>query len=122
MTKRFVRSVGAKDLREQGRVILAHGEVTGHAHEVIDATDVQDPAEIDIPAADYFEEPDGRRVLLVNRPCVLTHQEHGRIALDPAKPVQARQGDVLLNPIGGGAWEVTRQNEHTPAAIQRVLD
>lgn len=112
----------AKNLTEQGRVILAHGEVTGHCHEVVDASTAIDAAEIDIPAAMFFEEPDGRRVLLVNRPCVLRHQEHGPIALDPAKPVQLRQGDVLLNPIGDGAWEVIRQREFDPAEVRAVAD
>ena len=106
-----------KDLREAGRIILAHGEVTGHAHEVITAE------ALGIPAAQYFEEPNGRRVLLVERACVLTHQEHGLIPLDPANPVQWRQGDVLGTPIGPGAWEVTRQREWDgPDAWRRVAD
>lgn len=106
-----------KDLREAGRIILAHGEVTGHAHEVVDAE------ALGIPAAQFFEEPNGRRVLLVERACVLTHQEHGLIPLDPAKPQQVRQGDVLLTPIGGGAWEVTRQREWDgPDAWRQVAD
>lgn len=119
----YRRHVAAKELREGGRVILAHGEVTGHCHEVIDASTVTlDPAEIEIPAADFFEEPSGRRVLLVNRPCVLRHDERGFIALDPAKPTQVRQGDVLLQPIGDGAWEVRRQREYAPDAIRNVAD
>lgn len=115
--KRFALATGSKDIREQGRIILAHGEVTGNCHEVLaqDATDV-------VPAAEFFEEPDGRRVLLVTRPCVLRHQEHGAIALDPEKPVQVRQGDVLLQPIGAGAWEVIRQREYSPEAIRQVAD
>jgi len=106
-----------KDLSERGRIILAHGEVTGHAHEVI-----ADDAIEGIPAAQFFEEPGGRRVLFVDRPCSLTHQEHGRIALDPSKPEQYRQGDVLLQPLGPGCWEVRRQVEYTPAAIRQVAD
>jgi len=120
--KRFERHAAAKDIRENGRVILAHGELTGHHHEVVDASAVLDPAEVEIPAADFFEEPDGRRVLLVNRPCVLRHQEHAPIALDPAIGVQARQGDVLLNPIGPGAWAVIRQREYSPEEIRNVAD
>lgn len=53
------------DLREEGRVILAHGEVTGHRHEVLAADGLA------MPDAQFFEEPDGRRVLLVLAPCVL---------------------------------------------------
>lgn len=119
----YRRHTSAKDLREAGRVILAHGEVTGHCHEVLDgSTQKLDPAEVDISAAEFFEEPDGRRVLLVNRPCVLRHDEHAPIALDPAKPQLFRQGDVLLKPIGEGAWEVVRQREYAPDEIRQVAD
>jgi hypothetical protein len=106
-----------KDLREQGRVILAHGEVTGHCHEVVAE------ASLGIPSAQYFEEPDGRRVLLVSEPCLLTHQEHGPIALDPTCPQQFRQGDVFGAPVGPGAWEITRQREWDgPAQWRTVAD
>lgn len=117
MKTRIVKSAVAKDLRESGRVILAHGEITGHAHEV-----VANDSEAVIPPADFFEEPDGRRILLVTRPCVLRHQEHGPIALDPARPQLYRQGDVLLLPIGAGAWEVRRQREYTPEEIRNIAD
>lgn len=115
--KMYTRSAQSKDLREAGRIILAHGEVTGHAHEVRAAA-----SDMDLPAADFFEEPDGRRVLLVTRPCVLRHEEHGPIVLDPTSPVQVRQGDVLLQPIGAGAWEVIRQREYAPDEIRNVAD
>lgn len=108
-----------KDLREQGRIILAWGEVTGHHHQIVAAADLTDPA---VPPAEFFEEPDGRRVLLVRQPCLLRHEEHGAIALDPAVPQQVRQGDVLLHPIGAGAWQVIRQVEYTPAEIRTVAD
>jgi hypothetical protein len=89
------------DAREQGRIILAHGEVTGHAHEVV-------PAEItaitDMPAAQFFQEPDGTRFLFVERPCALIHQEHGPIALMP------------------GCYRVVRQREYSPEAIRTVAD
>ena len=120
--KRYVKPATTKDLREATRVILAHGEVTGHAHEVVDASESLDPAELDISAFEYFEEPDGRRVLLGHRAGVLRHQEHAPIALDPRNPVEFRQGDVYGFPIGDGAWEVRRQNEHEPEAIRQVAD
>jgi hypothetical protein len=115
--KTYTKPTKTTDLRDHGRIILAWGEVTGHNHQIF--ADV----EMDLPAADYFEEPGtGRRILLVTRPCVLRHQEHAPITLDPAKPVQARQGDVLLNPIGGGAWEVIRQREFDPVEVRQVAD
>ena len=121
--KRYVRSAQAKDLRtKDGFIVLAEGEVTGHHHAVIDAAETHDAAEAEIPAADFFEEPDGRRILLCHRACRLTHQEHAPIDLDPCHPQQFRQGDVLLQPIGDGAWEVVRQSEHQPEAIRQVAD
>jgi hypothetical protein len=116
----YSRPTTTRDLKTRGRVILAEGEVTGHVHEVVDtAAPDREPT---LPAADFFEEPDGRRVLLVTRPCLLTHQEHAPIALDPAHPVQVRQGDVLLQPISEGAWAVIRQREYEPAGIRNVAD
>ncbi|HUD75312.1 MAG TPA: hypothetical protein VMQ76_09595 [Terracidiphilus sp.] len=55
---------------QDGRVILAHGEVTGHHHSV---------AESD---AELVKE--GERMLLhVERQTALEHQEHGAIVLEP---------------------------------------
>jgi hypothetical protein len=116
----YAKPSEARDLRDhRGRLVLAEGEQTGHCHEVIDVGESIDDA---IPPADFFEEPSGRRVLLANRRCALRHDEHGLIALDPAAPVQVRQGDVFLNPIGDGAWEVIRQREYSPTEIRNVAD
>jgi hypothetical protein len=79
--------------KEQGRVILAHGEVTGHAHEIAPAS-----------AAMLMEGLDGERYLLVDAPCSLVHQEHGTIQLTP------------------GSYKVTRQREYTPEEIRQVAD
>jgi hypothetical protein len=108
------------DLREANRIILAHGEVTGHAHEVLTMTETVP----DLEQAQYFEEPDGTRMLLVlgDTPVQLRHQEHALVVLDPRRPEQVRQGDVLLTPAGGGAWKVTRQAEFTPEAWRHVAD
>lgn|SRR3990167_7603742 len=97
-----------KDLRDNGRIILAYGEVTGHCHEVIaDATGLPP----DMAQAQYFEGKDGLRELIILEPCTLVHEEHGRIALDPAHPEQVRQGDVLLNPTGPGSYVMKLPDE-----------
>jgi hypothetical protein len=93
------RRPAGRDVTEQGRVILAHGEVTGHCHEVVAET-----AEDLGPAAQFFEEPDGRRFLFVQRACTLVHQEHAAIALAP------------------GCYEVTRQREYIAGEIRSVAD
>jgi len=107
-----------KDLREAGRIILAHGEVTHHHHEILTETQTVP----DLALAQYFEEPDGTRVLLALAPVLLRHQEHAPVRLDPADPTQVRQGDVVLTPIGPGTWKVTRQSEYLPEGWRVVQD
>jgi hypothetical protein len=79
--------------RDRGRIVLAYGEVTGHAH-AIDAptvTMVVDPAT-------------GRRWLLAPDGAVVAHEEHTWIDLPP------------------GTYEVKQQREYTPEAIRNVAD
>lgn len=125
-----------RDIREAGRIILAHGEVTGHNHEILLAETETVPT---LEQAQFFE-LDGRRELVTLAQCVLRHQEHGAIALDPVAaqrgaellargetaipiPGQYRQGDVLLHPIGYGAWLCIGQREqYQPDAWRQVAD
>lgn len=132
----------SRDVREHGRIILAHGEMTGHMHEVVTGEGQQTP---DLALAQFFEEPDGTRVLIaIEKTRVslgLRHDEHGLIPLDPAEarrgverlkqgplapgetlPGQYRQGDVLLHPIGDGIWRVERQRELEPEGWRTVAD
>ena len=118
MKHRYQKPLVVKDLLDsQGRIVLAYGEATGHHHEVVAGETARE-----MPVAQFFEDPSGRRVLLALAPCVLRHQEHGPIVLEPDRTVQIRQGDVFLTPLGRGAWEVTRQREYTPEAIRNVQD
>lgn len=87
-------------ITDQGRTILAYGEVTGHAHEVIADTMTDDV----VPAQQLFEEPDGSRLLVVRGPATLRHEEHAPIA------------------IPSGCYEVVRQREYSPEAIRNVAD
>lgn len=77
---------------DKGRVILAHGEVTGHAHEIA------------MDAAEAWK-LDGQTVALaLNKNASVTHQEHASIPLTP------------------GTYLVTRQREYSPEAIRNVAD
>lgn len=127
-----------KDIRENGRIILAWGEVTNHHHEVVIAETGLPPT---LAQAQFFE-LDGVRELIVLEPCVLRHQEHGRIMLDPAEaargaeliakgllapgeqiPGQYRQGDVMLHPTGLGTWRQIQQREWSgPEQWRQVAD
>ena len=89
---------GPRRPREAGRVVLAYGEVTGHAHAIADT--------LDAPAAAIYDDPtatDGSFVLLVESDTGLVHEEHGRIDL----PV--------------GAYHVTRQREFTDDMDTRLV-
>lgn len=100
-----------KDLKprelENGRLILAHGEVTGHAHEV---TPVKLVSQHDInEALRLLGDGDGAEVmtqaaLIVKKGVAVIHDEHARIELPPGKYI------------------VRRQREYTPEAIRNVAD
>lgn len=76
-----------------GRYILAEGEATGHHHSI--GADV----------CDGLFDLAGKTVLVVDQPAaMLTHQEHGAIAIAP------------------GQYWVVRQREYTPQEIRRVMD
>jgi hypothetical protein len=76
------------------RLVLALGEVTGHAHAVA-ARD-----------AELFAVPDevDRRFLRIGSTSLLTHEEHRAIPLPP------------------GLYRVVRQREYSPEAVRRVAD
>lgn len=86
---------GAKGVPlEQGRVILAHGEATGHHHSFAGDGGVH-----------LLEAPDGERYLAVDRPAGLEHQEHDTIPVEP------------------GTYRVIRQREYDDAEeFRRVAD
>jgi hypothetical protein len=81
---------------ERGRLVLARGEATGHAHS------------IDSAMAELFEDPDGALYLRVQagttQPVQLVHEEHAAIRL-PA-----------------GSYRVVRQVEYHPEALRPVCD
>jgi hypothetical protein len=75
------------------RIVLAEGEVTGHAH-VID---------VESDHADWWKE-DESQIVNLHKPAQVKHQEHGAIDLK-AK-----------------SHRVTRQREYAPEAIRNVAD
>ena len=76
------------------RIVLAYGEVTGHAHAIHD-----------LESVDAFVGAGGELYLSVKEEGVtLRHEEHGAIALPP------------------GNYERTIQREYSPESIRNVLD
>ena len=81
----------AKKQKRQ-RIILAHGEATGHHHSVEQ-----------IDAADWWK-TETEQFVHVKTATEVVHQEHAPIALPPGK------------------YQVSRQVEYTPEAIRNVAD
>jgi len=79
--------------REDGRIILAHGEATGHAH-AINSMD----------ANMYIINNKPNLYLVVNNDVKITHEEHSFIPVPPGK------------------YKVTRQIQYTPEKIMPVYD
>lgn len=94
------------DASESGRIILAHGEATGHAHEIQDTTvaSIGQPINPVKILGDLDSETATQSILTLGRDVPLVHQEH-----DPI-------------PLERGVHRVTRQREYSPEAIRNVAD
>lgn len=83
-----------KDLREGGRLIVAHGEVTGHCHEVT----VPDMSQA------RLVEVGGQMHLVVEgeEPATIVHDEHGAIGFEAGmweRRPQVEFSDVGMMPV-----------------------
>lgn len=81
------------DLNKSKDLIVAHGEVTGHAHRVTKAAGV-----------DLLESAVGSKFVEAETGWEVTHDEHGPIEFE------------------AGNWEARRQREYSPEAIRKVID
>jgi len=88
---------GAKDVTPNGgRIVLAHGELTGHAHAI--APD--EAREFSLTDAGNAV----RRFLKVVSEATVRHEEHASIPLPP------------------GFYEIVQQQEYAPEGIRNVAD
>lgn len=72
--------------RENGRVVLAHGEVTGHAHAVADAgVELYDVGDLALLEVDHLSE--------------VRHDEHGAVTLTPTTHEVIRQSEYTPGAI-----------------------
>ena len=78
--------------RENGAVVLAHGEVTGHKHQMRGAQ------------VTYYRDSGHEYVTVKGRPEPIVHEEHSAIPITP--------GDL----------ELGQQVEFSPAALRNVAD
>lgn len=97
---------------DRGRIVLAYGEVTGHAHAIADHG-VSEAAAAEIAEAAIARahqararlyEADGERYLHVVEPVTLTHEEHSPVRLV------------------AGVYHLPTQNEYDAATMRRVAD
>ena len=95
---------------DKGRIVLAYGEVTGHAHAIADhgisigeaqAAEIADAA---IARARLWRAPTGERFLEVKEPVQLQHEEHRALTVPP------------------GIYRLPAQVEYSPAELRRVED
>lgn len=91
--------VGAKeeDLSKDSRVVLAYGEVTGHAHAIM-----RDPETKALHVRAWSA--GAERFIQVVEKTALRHEEHAGVPLEP------------------GIYKVTHQREYSPSEIRRVAD
>lgn len=107
---------GCAEVQPEGnRIVLAHGEVTGHAHAIYDhmvrpatpgaADEITEAAIARAKAkARLMVAPNGDRYLEVTDAVTLRHEEHTQHTIPP------------------GIYHLPRQMEYTPAELQRVAD
>ena len=96
---------------DNGRIVLAYGEVTGHAHAIADHIDRATAVELADAAigrakakARLFVVPNGERYLEVTETVTLRHEEHTAHTLIP------------------GIYKLPMQVEYTPSELRRVED
>lgn len=91
--------------REGGRIILAHGEATGHAHAIVDErAELMAAFMPGVTFTGQTVDADRRYLRLPCEGIALLHEEHGPI------------------PPPAGLYEVRRQREYTPERIRTVAD
>jgi hypothetical protein len=91
---------GVKREKVEGRVVLAYGEVTGHAHAIAKDEVKSFRSKEPIPVFDWNAE----RFLQVTSRALLRHEEHGAIE------------------IPAGTYAVVTQREYHPEELRRVED
>ncbi len=88
--EREPRSLGREVARDAGRIVLAYGEVTGHAHAIADVN------------AKLYESSAGRVLVVEPSGVSVVHEEHTTVTLP------------------GGTYFVRRQREYVPGPARSI--
>lgn len=86
-------TIDSSKLKKKNDAILAHGEVTGHAHRVCSP---------DLSEVDMFVDDQGHIYLRSDKDIVISHDEHGTITLP-----------------GGKEYCMTRQREYDAISAEK---
>lgn len=90
---------GAKGVKQDGaRIVLAYGEVTGHAHAIYDHMKADGKSKV------RMWDAGAERFLQVMEAVTLKHEEHTHKVIPP------------------GIYKLPQQVEYTPAELKRVTD
>lgn len=76
--------------RENGAVVLAHGEATGHSHKIVEQT-----------VEMYHDPKEGRLFVNIESPAHIVHEEHDTIKLEAGWYEVVRQREFTAEPTGG---------------------
>lgn len=91
--------------REQGKIVLAHGEHTGHSHCVV--------AEKEKDAEYFYDMENNRFFLQVNRPVEIKHLKHGKNWTGEHHTLKVTKP---------GWYQVAHQQEVVRGELRRVID
>lgn len=103
---------------DKGRLILAYGEVTGHAHAIADHR-VAQPVVHTPGAADEIAEAAIARAQAKAR---LWQAPNGERFLEVSEAVTLRHEEHTQHVIPAGIYKLPQQVEYTPAELRRVED
>jgi hypothetical protein len=102
-----------EDLSKDSRLVLAYGEVTGHAHAI-----PRDPETKVLPVRAWSS--GAERFIHVMEKTALKHEEHAPIPLEPG--IYKVGNQVEYTPAEIRRIKVGNQVEYTPAEIRRIAD
>lgn len=100
---------------DNNRIVLAYGEVTGHAHaiEMVDAVSIHEK--------DCSGEWDGCHLHQSNDPRATTAHVHRFLRVD-GEPVELKHEEHDAHVIAPGDYEARIQREYSPEEIRNVAD
>lgn len=96
--------------RKDGLIVLAYGEVTGHAHAIAE------------PDVKWFGAANGQKYLESARPFTLKHGELSALIHAREASVEVAGSDHTAQRFAPGVWMVVRQYEFSAEQLRQVMD